>query len=1483
MFTSRAARSYREFTIRLSMGNAVVAVLMLLEILARNWDTVCEAKSTRPTVNITVIFGWSALGIPDILNTDDLSGIPVAINLKNKVLNETSPTGIINQLCSLVSSERMNGIVYGDDTSQEAIAQILDFISSQTLLPIVGINGGASMVMSGKEMRSMFLQFGASVQQHSNILMRILEEYDWNSFSIITSFYPGYHDFVNHIKHITINSYFGWEIQTIVSIDVKKDDDIAIRMQLKKVHTQVIVLYCSRDEAEFLFHMANSVGLMGPGFVWLAAGLSVEDGEIIPLGFPIGLITVAFNDLDYSFSQRMADSVAIIASAAQRTYQDYGHIPEAKTGCDSQPDEVPEENNIFYEYLMNVSWHDKDLSFKRDGYLANPPMVVKVLNKKRTWEKVGMWEKDRLSLKYPLWPRYELSESTVMDDRHLSVVTLEEKPFVIVEDVDPQTRMCMRNTVPCRQKIKLFSNMTNPSSSPYVKKCCKGFCIDILKKLSKTVKFTYDLYLVTNGKHGSKINGVWNGMIGEVVNMRAHMAVGSLTINEERSEVVDFSVPFVETGISVMVPRSNGTVSPSAFLEPFSADVWVMMFILCLLVSGIAVFIFEYFSPVGYNRQLSAGKEFGGPAFTIGKSIWLLWAIVFNNSVPVENPRGTTSKFMVSVWAFFAVIFLASYTANLAAFMIQEDYIDQVSGLSDKKFQSPLEHSPPFRFGTVPNGSTERNIRNNYLQMHGYMSKFHQKSVEDALMSLKAGKLDAFIYDAAVLNYMAGKDEGCRLVTIGSGKVFVATGYGIALQKSSRWKRAIDLALLQFIGDGEMDELEMIWLTGICHGERNDVMSSQLDIDNMAGVFYMLLVAMGLSFIVFVCEHFFYHVGRHCVKNKENDEPGLLYSISRELYSCIYGIEISNRKKYMQSPKKRVMDTNSSIVRLLKTARSMANLTHINGSNSTPHRSSSNNERAPQPTHGMNGPYHRTSINNSVLYNHNPSSHRSSLRETSFHESDAASQYRSNARLSSRGSFSLKEQEQIHPSVRANSVNTTIHEFGEAERNMARSRHASERPRDLAPGLRGMRRSASHAYIASQKMYKNGSELGRGYVSDLEDIREHSPILRHDAYREKNVPYRKFDRNLRDGGRLPGRFSLKEKELYGMPPPRIMTKYASMDWKDPKIFTRDAPNVLEPAAAAKKRSLFKRSDSFVEQEATMRSTSSIGSYFPQHEECSGCRMKCHEVAPMSVHKGEPAHPSRSCPGHSKWYGNTHGGARHQCVGCKCPGIADKKAAADHGERYIAERQKRPRGDDECSFSSFSSHNVHSAPPKESHHKHGYAPEYDKPAEMYSSSAAAAAKGDFAEGKFGDTDGAESVRTMHCYRPGNSGDAEAGLQHGRHQPPECQPHKAFADSYPESLSSSYTDRGYLNTTNFGRRAAAADQAHNRHFPPINKSEGMGWVQKHNSAEEIQLCNQDTVAKMPYFLSKTDGWTVPRPINSTCIRRVYSKLPSVESEV
>lgn len=59
--------------------------------------------------------------------------------------------------------------------------------------------------------------------------------------------------------------------------------------------------------------------------------------------------------------------------------------------------------------------------------------------------------------------------------------------------------------------------------------------------------------------------------------------------------------------------------------------------------------------------------------------------------------------------------------------------------LFSRQFQKPQEQYPPFRFGTVPNGSTERNIRSNYPEMHSHMVKYNQKGVEDALNSLKTG------------------------------------------------------------------------------------------------------------------------------------------------------------------------------------------------------------------------------------------------------------------------------------------------------------------------------------------------------------------------------------------------------------------------------------------------------------------------------------------------------------------------------------------------------------------------------------------------------------------------------------------------------------------------------------------------------------------------------------------------------------------------
>lgn len=103
-----------------------------------------------PVLNIAVILGRtryiSDRDIRALWSKED----PIDVNVVTLLVNETDPKSIINHMCDLMSGTKIHGVVFGDGTDQEAIAQILDFISSQTLIPILGIHGGSSMIMADK-------------------------------------------------------------------------------------------------------------------------------------------------------------------------------------------------------------------------------------------------------------------------------------------------------------------------------------------------------------------------------------------------------------------------------------------------------------------------------------------------------------------------------------------------------------------------------------------------------------------------------------------------------------------------------------------------------------------------------------------------------------------------------------------------------------------------------------------------------------------------------------------------------------------------------------------------------------------------------------------------------------------------------------------------------------------------------------------------------------------------------------------------------------------------------------------------------------------------------------------------------------------------------------------------------------------------------------------------------------------------------------
>lgn len=128
----------------------LVAVTLMADPAVAQKQRTGGASEKVPVLNIAVILGRtryiSDRDIRALWSKED----PIDVNVVTLLVNETDPKSIINHMCDLMSGTKIHGVVFGDGTDQEAIAQILDFISSQTLIPILGIHGGSSMIMADK-------------------------------------------------------------------------------------------------------------------------------------------------------------------------------------------------------------------------------------------------------------------------------------------------------------------------------------------------------------------------------------------------------------------------------------------------------------------------------------------------------------------------------------------------------------------------------------------------------------------------------------------------------------------------------------------------------------------------------------------------------------------------------------------------------------------------------------------------------------------------------------------------------------------------------------------------------------------------------------------------------------------------------------------------------------------------------------------------------------------------------------------------------------------------------------------------------------------------------------------------------------------------------------------------------------------------------------------------------------------------------------
>uniref|UniRef100_A0A2K6GIP7 Glutamate receptor n=1 Tax=Propithecus coquereli TaxID=379532 RepID=A0A2K6GIP7_PROCO len=371
----------------------------------------------------------------------------------------------------------------------------------------------------------------------------------------------------------------------------------------------------------------------------------------------------------------------------------------------------------------------------------------------------------------------------------------------------------------------------------------QGFSIDVLDALSNYLGFNYEIYVAPDHKYGSpQEDGTWNGLVGELVFKRADIGISALTITPDRENVVDFTTRYMDYSVGVLLRRAEKTVDMFACLAPFDLSLWACIAGTVLLV-GLLVYLLNWLNP----PRLQMGSM---TSTTLYNSMWFVYGSFVQQGGEVPYTTLAT-RMMMGAWWLFALIVISSYTANLAAFLTITRIESSIQSLQDLSKQTDIP------YGTVLDSAVKYG---NY----------------------------AFVWDAAVLEYVAINDPDCSFYTIGN--TVADRGYGIALQHGSPYRDVFSQRILELQQNGDMDILKHKWWpkNGQC-----DLYSSvdtkqkggALDIKSFAGVFCILAAGIVLSCFIAMLETWWNKRKGSRVPSKEDDKEIDLEHLHRRVNS----------------------------------------------------------------------------------------------------------------------------------------------------------------------------------------------------------------------------------------------------------------------------------------------------------------------------------------------------------------------------------------------------------------------------------------------------------------------------------------------------------------------------------------------------------------------------------------------------------------------
>ncbi|KAG5684282.1 hypothetical protein PVAND_013518 [Polypedilum vanderplanki] len=421
-----------------------------------------------------------------------------------------------------------------------------------------------------------------------------------------------------------------------------------------------------------------------------------------------------------------------------------------------------------------------------------------------------------------------------------------EKPFLFYNEIDPNTNKSLHGNA-------RFA----------------GYIVGLFDAIEVNMKFKYEFYLVPDNKNGNyePEKNDWNGLIGEILKGNADLAVADLTITYDRKKVVDFTNPFMSLGIGILYtkpePKPKNLFS---FLDPFTPSVWIYTGLAYLIIS-VLVFVLsrinndDWESPHPCNQEPEEVESI----WNILNCIWLMMGSIMGQGSDIL-PKGSSTRIVTGMWWFFALIMLASYTANLAAFLTSDRLQSSINGAEDLAKQNVI------KYGAVKGGSTMKFFQDSnfttYQRMWAAMESngdsFMQTSNDDGVKRVEKGNY-AFMMESVPMEYQTARN--CKLMQVGG--LLDSKGYGIALPIDSPYRKHFSKQILKLQESGKLNELKDTWWKAPKGEECPPIEKAHddLDIGNVGGVFLVLIGGCIFAFFV-ACIEFIINVQKVAIEEK---------------------------------------------------------------------------------------------------------------------------------------------------------------------------------------------------------------------------------------------------------------------------------------------------------------------------------------------------------------------------------------------------------------------------------------------------------------------------------------------------------------------------------------------------------------------------------------------------------------------------------------